>query len=123
MLPACAGDKLSVPWTVVLGPVPAATRLPPPFRETSSSPPSNRQRILRVPELPDLNAIAVVAALRESRCRNSDIPVILVSSNPAPVPKHLAIHAIVRRDPQLMPTLTRHVAETLARRGAAPHSA
>ena len=65
-------------------------------------------------ELPDLNAIAVVAALRESRCRNSDIPVILVSSNPAPVPKHLAIHAIVRRDPQLMPTLARHVAEALA---------
>ncbi|MEI8156966.1 MAG: Hpt domain-containing protein [Burkholderiales bacterium] len=67
-------------------------------------------------ELPDLNAIAVVAALRESRCRNSDIPVILVSSNPAPVPQHLNISAIVRRDPKLLPTLSRHVTETLAKR-------
>jgi CheY-like chemotaxis protein len=67
-------------------------------------------------ELPDLNAIAVVAALRESRCRNSNIPVILVSSNPAPVPAHLGISAIVRRDPKLLPTLSRHIAETLAQR-------
>jgi CheY-like chemotaxis protein len=74
-------------------------------------------------ELPDLNAIAVVAALRESRSRNSDIPVILVSSNPAPVPKHLTIHAIVRRDPQLMPTLTRHVAESLSQVRGKPRAA
>jgi CheY-like chemotaxis protein len=74
-------------------------------------------------ELPDLNAIAVVAALRESRSRNSDIPVILVSSNPAPVPKHLTIHAIVRRDPQLMPTLTRHVAESLSQGRGKPRAA
>ena len=67
-------------------------------------------------ELPDLNAIAVVAALRESRCRNSNIPVILVSSNPAPVPPHLGISAIVRRDTKLLPTLSRHVTETLAQR-------
>lgn len=67
-------------------------------------------------ELPDLNAIAVVAALRESRCRNANIPVILISSNPTPVPKHLAIHAIVRRDTQLMPTLTRNVSEILTRK-------
>ena len=67
-------------------------------------------------ELPDLNAIAVVAALRESRCRNSNIPVILVSSNPAPVPAHLGISAIVRRDPKLLPTLSRHITETLAQR-------
>lgn len=67
-------------------------------------------------ELPDLNAIAVVAALRESRCRNSNIPVILISSNPAPVPKHLAVHAIVRRDTQLMPTLARNVTEILTRK-------
>lgn len=73
-------------------------------------------------ELPDLNAIAVVAALRESRCRNSDIPVILVSSNPAPVPKHLDIRAIVRRDPQLMPTLANHVADALARGRGKPHT-
>ncbi len=67
-------------------------------------------------ELPDLNAIAVVAALRESRCRNSSIPVILVSSNPAPVPPHLDISVIVRRDTKLLPTLSRHVIEALANR-------
>jgi chemotaxis protein histidine kinase CheA len=66
-------------------------------------------------ELPDLNAIALVAALRESRSRNSHIPVILVSSNPAPVPPHLAIHAVVRRDQQLVPTLSCYVAEVLAK--------
>lgn len=73
-------------------------------------------------ELPDLNAIAVVAALRESRTRNSDIPVILVSSNPAPIPKYLAVRAVVKRDPKLMPTLTRCVAEVLEerRRGSTP---
>jgi chemotaxis protein histidine kinase CheA len=57
------------------------------------------ERMLREPfdllvisrELPDLNAVAVVAALRESRSRNSDIPVVLVSNNPAPVPAHLGI--------------------------------
>jgi CheY-like chemotaxis protein/HPt (histidine-containing phosphotransfer) domain-containing protein len=67
-------------------------------------------------ELPDLNALAVVAALRESRCRNSSIPVILLSSNPAPVPAHLGISTIVRRDPSLLPTLSRHVTEALAKR-------
>ncbi len=67
-------------------------------------------------ELPDLNAIAVVAALRESRCRNSNIPIILVSSNPAPVPPHLGISAIVRRDTKLLPTLSRHVIDALANR-------
>nr|WP_326532265.1 Hpt domain-containing protein [Rhodoferax sp.] len=67
-------------------------------------------------ELPDLNAIAVVAALRESRCRNSNIPIILVSSNPAPVPPHLGISAIVRRDTKLLPTLSRHVIDAVANR-------
>ena len=67
-------------------------------------------------ELPDLNAIAVLAAVRESGGRNKDIPAILVSSNPAPVPKYLAVHAVVRRDPKLVPTLARHVGEALARR-------
>lgn len=70
-------------------------------------------------ELPDLNAIAVVAALRESRSRNSAIPVILVSSNPAPVPKHLGVAAIVKRNPQMMPTLLERVVETLAQPRAA----
>lgn len=67
-------------------------------------------------ELPDLNAIAVVAALREARCCNSDIPVILVSSNQAPVPDHLRIQLIVRRDPQLQTALAQHIPEILAQR-------
>ncbi len=67
-------------------------------------------------ELPDLNAIAVVAALRESRCRNSKLPVIVVSSNPAPAPLYLEINTLIRRDAKLLPTLTRHITEILARR-------
>jgi CheY-like chemotaxis protein/HPt (histidine-containing phosphotransfer) domain-containing protein len=66
-------------------------------------------------ELPDLNAIAVVAALRESRCRNSDIPVILVSSNLAAAPPYLGIRHIVRRDPKLMSTLAQHIPAILAK--------
>lgn len=62
------------------------------------------------------NAIAVVAAIRESRRRNSNIPVIVVSSNPAPVPKHLRIRGVVRRDPQLRSILAGLVAEALALR-------
>ncbi len=73
-------------------------------------------------ELPDLNAIAVIAALRESRCRNSDLPVILVSNNPSPVPQHLSVRAVVRRDTQLMPLLTRHVLEAAAHRSSATHA-
>jgi len=78
-------------------------------------------RLLREPfdvliisrELPDLNAIAVMAALREARCRNSDIPVILISSNPAPVPKRLALHAVVKRDVNLIAELKRHIGVAL----------
>lgn len=65
-------------------------------------------------ELPDLNAIALMAAVRESRSRNSHIPVILVSSNPAAIPAHLAIHTVVKRDPQFVANLSRHLAEALA---------
>jgi chemotaxis protein histidine kinase CheA len=65
-------------------------------------------------ELPDLNAIALMAAVRESDCRNKNIQAILVSSNPAPVPKHLNIRATVRRDPKLVPTLSQHVLDVLA---------
>ena len=65
-------------------------------------------------ELPDINAIAVLAALRDSDGRNKDIPAILISSNPAVVPKRLGVRAIVRRDPKLLPTLARHVGEALA---------
>jgi chemotaxis protein histidine kinase CheA len=67
-------------------------------------------------ELPDLNAVAVIAALREARCRNSEIPVIMVSSNAAAVPGHLAVHTIVRRDVHLIPELTGHISELLVRR-------
>jgi CheY-like chemotaxis protein len=68
-------------------------------------------------ELPDINAIAVLAALRDSDGRNKDIPAILISSNPAPVPKRLGVRAIVRRDPKLVPTLAQHVGEALAQPG------
>ena len=67
-------------------------------------------------ELPDLNAVAVIAALREARCRNSEIPVILVSSNATAVPKHLTVHTIVRRDVRLIPELARHISEQLTLR-------
>lgn len=56
-------------------------------------------------ELPDLNAVAVVAALRESRSKNADVPVILVSSNPAPLPEHLKIQARVLRNTKLLENL------------------
>ena len=81
------------------------------------------ERMLREPfdllvisrELPDLNAVAVVAALRESRSRNSDIPVVLVSNNPAPVPAHLGILAVVRRDTHMLSTIKKSIVEILAR--------
>lgn len=64
-------------------------------------------------ELPDINAIAVLAALRDSDCRNKDTPAILISSNPALVPKRLGVRALVRRDPTLVPTLAQQVREAL----------
>lgn len=81
------------------------------------------ERMLREPfdllvisrELPDLNGVAVVAALRESRSRNCAIPVILVSNNPAPVPQHLDILAVVRRDTQMISSLKKHIVEVLVR--------
>jgi hypothetical protein len=57
-----------------------------------------------------------VAALRESRSRNSRIPVIVVSSNLTPVPSYLGVKALVQRDAKLLPTLTRSILETLAHR-------
>jgi chemotaxis protein histidine kinase CheA len=72
-------------------------------------------------ELADLNAVAVVAAVRESRSRNSSIPVIMVSSNTAPVPAYLSVNALVRRDVQLVPKLVNYINEVIsrARSGAA----
>ncbi len=57
-------------------------------------------------ELPDLNTVAVVSALRESNSRNKSIPVILVSSNSSPVPTHLNINAVLARDAQFIPNLS-----------------
>ncbi len=66
-------------------------------------------------ELPDLNALAVVAAMRESRSRNSAIPVIMVSSNAAPVPEYLSVRALVRRDVHLISKLMQHKSEVLSK--------
>jgi CheY-like chemotaxis protein len=65
-------------------------------------------------ELPDFNAIALVAALRESGTRNKDIPVILISSNQVPAPQYLGIRATIQRDAQFVPTLTRCAGDVLA---------
>lgn len=74
-------------------------------------------------ELPDLNATALVAALRESGGRNKDIPVVMVSSNSAPVPAYLRIDAKYLRDTQLVAHLRGQVelllnGESIGRRAA-----
>lgn len=58
-------------------------------------------------ELPDLNTVAIVAALRESNGRNKHVPVILVSSNNTPIPDYLAINAVLARDAQFIPNLAK----------------
>ncbi|MGZ5075889.1 MAG: hypothetical protein ACXV9R_04645, partial [Methylobacter sp.] len=65
-------------------------------------------------ELPDLNALALVAALRESNSRNKDIPVILVSSNAIPAPDYLDIRNTIKRDAEFVSTLSRCVGDVLA---------
>jgi len=65
-------------------------------------------------ELPDLNALALVAAIRESGSCNRNIPVILISSNPVPPPAYLGIKATIPRNPQLAETLARYTDEVLA---------
>ena len=69
-------------------------------------------------EQSDLNAVALLAALRDSGGGNKDIPAILVSTNPAPVPARLGVRALVPRDTKLLPTLARQVDEVLATRSA-----
>ena len=64
-------------------------------------------------ELPDLNTVAIVSALRESNSRNKHIPVILVSSNSTPIPDYLTIHAVLARDAHFIPNLTKEVGEIL----------
>ncbi|MEI7840514.1 MAG: Hpt domain-containing protein [Methylococcaceae bacterium] len=64
-------------------------------------------------ELPDLNTVAIVSALRESNSRNKHIPVILVSSNSTPIPDYLMIHAVLARDAQFIPNLNKEVGTIL----------
>lgn len=64
-------------------------------------------------ELPDLNTVAIVAAVRESNCRNRHVPVILVSSNSTPVPSHLEISAVLARDAQFIPNLAKTAGDIL----------
>ena len=79
------------------------------------------ERLLREPfdlmvaslELPDLNAVALTAAIRESCSCNAEIPVILVSSNELRVPDYLHIRAQLNWDPTLSERLEEVVAETL----------
>ena len=52
-------------------------------------------------ELAQLNGIAVVAALRAANGSNSQIPVILLTSNQAGLPDYLHIDQVVPRDKQL----------------------
>ena len=64
-------------------------------------------------ELPDLNTVAIVAALRESHCRNQHVPVILVSSNATPIPDYLTIIAVLARDEHFIPNLTKMASQAL----------
>jgi CheY-like chemotaxis protein len=65
-------------------------------------------------ELPDLNALALVAALRESGSRNKDVPVILISSNSIPAPSYLNIRTMIKRDAEFVTTLARCAGDVLA---------
>jgi chemotaxis protein histidine kinase CheA len=57
-------------------------------------------------ELAQLNGIAVVAALRLANHRNSQLPVVLLTSNLTDIPSHVRIDQVVARDKQLASTLT-----------------
>ncbi len=71
------------------------------------------QELLHVPydavivggELPGINGLSVVAALRYSSSRNSRIPVVLVTSRDTPLPEPLAISARLPRDHTLVEAL------------------
>ena len=66
-------------------------------------------------ELPDLNTVAVVAALRESSGKNKHVPVILVSSNSTPIPDYLMINAVLARDAQFIPNLAKVASNILVK--------
>lgn len=65
-------------------------------------------------ELPDLNALALVAALRESGSCNKNIPVILISSNSSPAPTYLNINTTIKRDAEFVSMLARCAGDVLA---------
>ncbi len=69
--------------------------------------------IVAARELPDLNTVAIIAALRESNCRNKHTPVILVTSNVTPIPDYLIINAVLARDAQFIPNLAKVANEIL----------
>ncbi len=69
--------------------------------------------IVAARELPDLNTVAIVAALRESNCRNKHVPVILVSSNATPIPDYLTIITVLARDEHFIPNLTKMASQAL----------
>lgn len=64
-------------------------------------------------ELRELNAHAVIAALRLSASRNSQIPVILVTSNEKHVPHAIRIDHILKRDQHLPENLAKLVPTVL----------
>jgi chemotaxis protein histidine kinase CheA len=56
-------------------------------------------------ELPELNGVAVAAALRESHSRNQNVPVFLVTSNADNLPPAAGFTAILPRNQQLAANL------------------
>lgn len=61
-------------------------------------------------ELEELNGIAVVSALRMSRCKNQDMPVVMVTSNLENIPQHAKITAVLPRDHHLPDNLGKALA-------------
>lgn len=72
-------------------------------------------------KLSDRNGLAVVAALREARCHNRDMAVIVVSSHISAVPQHLRIQSLARRDKNLIPGLKQSIQGIRVRRSTAAH--
>jgi chemotaxis protein histidine kinase CheA len=64
-------------------------------------------------EVKDLNGIAMMAALRASLARNSNIPSILVSSTQGSVPDHAGFSVIISRDKNLADNLVAAVKSLL----------
>lgn len=70
-------------------------------------------------ELPGLGALGVLAAVRETAQRNSEIEAVIVTSSAAPIPAYLRVNATLQRDPKLMAALLKHVQRlTAAKKGA-----